>query len=237
MAAAYTAAEILEQLDGCARDFFFPMLDNGYVYYGTSRLTAYRTETHWALVIEVVGYNPRAGAHNGLYNCLYCFGNCLSRPPGTANEDFLVLTSDGPDGYTLQEEVSWNLEPDARFITLRDEVVPIHVTPEELAAQGIPLMEPPDVMGAELLRSLLLTHREQLLATEEELRLRIPSEVPQILRLDEWHHPDLCGNELPSASPTFQMLARLLVSGDLSAYQPAAPPNTHWRNWPESGSL
>lgn len=70
-----------------------------------------------------------------------------------------------------------------------------------------------------------------------ELRERIPAELPQCLRLDEWRHPDLAANDLPSASPTFQMIADALATGDPERYQPAEPANTHWRNWPEVGTL
>ena len=53
---------ILDILDKCAEVFTFPMLDNGYVYLAASRLTAYYGESDWALVIEVFGFSPRAGA-------------------------------------------------------------------------------------------------------------------------------------------------------------------------------
>jgi hypothetical protein len=107
MTVSYTKDDILKQLDYCAGDYTFPMLSNGYIYLGDTRLSAYRDENRWAIVIEVVGYNVRAGCHNGLNNCRHCFGNCLLRPPGTANEDFLVVTEDSPDDPTFQEECDW----------------------------------------------------------------------------------------------------------------------------------
>jgi hypothetical protein len=237
MSAYFTREDILRQLDECARLFTFPMLDNGYVYLGTTRLTAYSDRQSWALVIEVVGYNPRTGWHEGLDDSLYCFGNCLSRPPGLANEDFLRFTTDGPEGPTFDDECGWFVRPEANSVKIRGEVVPLDLSPSRLAANGIELVEPPDVTGAELMRSLLLDHREQLLATEKELRQRVPPQVPQVLRLKEWHHPDLARDELPSESPTFQMIADVLVTGDPSHYLPSAEPNTHWRLWPESGML
>lgn len=44
-------------------------------------------------------------------------------------------------------------------------------------------------------------------------------------------------NNRPSVYETWQLLARVIVTGDPSAYKPTMPPNTHWRNWPESGSM
>ncbi|MDO7883849.1 hypothetical protein Q5H89_00635 [Hymenobacter sp. CA2-7] len=41
----------------------------------------------------------------------------------------------------------------------------------------------------------------------------------------------------PSSYETWPQLAQVLATGDVSYYRPTLPPNTHWRNWPESGSL
>jgi hypothetical protein len=237
MSTSFTSEEILQQLDDCAREFTFPMLDNGYVYPGTVRLSAYRDEARWALVIEAVGYHPRAGGHDGINNCLHCFGNCLKRAPGTANEDFLFPTSDGPEGPTFDDDYGWYVRPEARSISIRGHVLPIRVQPSDLAANGIEPVEPPQVTGADLLRSLLPEYRELLLATEAELRERIPPDLPRILQLEEWHHPDLGGDEMPSQSPTFQMIAQVLETGDVDRYRPVEEPNTHWKFWPDGGIL
>lgn len=237
MTTSYTAEDILGQFDDCARQGTFPMLDNGYVYPGDTRLSAYRDQGRWALVIEVLGYNLRAGDHNGLSNCLHCFGNCLKRPPGTANEDFLSVTEDGPEGPTFDDEYGWYVREEASSLRIRGVTVPLRLSPEQLEEKGIELVEGPQLTGAELMRSLIPEYRDQLLATEEELRARIPPDLPLIMRLDEWHHPDLAGGELPSESETFQLIAEVLVTGEPSRYLPSKEPNTHWKNWPEGGSL
>lgn len=41
----------------------------------------------------------------------------------------------------------------------------------------------------------------------------------------------------PSSYETWQLLAKVIVSGDASLYKPTLEPNSHWKNWPESGSL
>jgi hypothetical protein len=58
---AWSTGEILAVLDGCFDSFTFPMLDNGYVYLAATRLSAYRSESDWAIAIEVFGFSPRAG--------------------------------------------------------------------------------------------------------------------------------------------------------------------------------
>jgi len=58
-----------------------------------------------------------------------------------------------------------------------------------------------------------------------------------LLRLDQWHHPNLVDYELPSQNETFQMIANVIETGSAGYYQPSQPPNNHWRNWPLGGTL
>jgi hypothetical protein len=63
----------------------------------------------------------------------------------------------------------------------------------------------------------------------------IPPDLPAILQLDEWRHPDLAEDELPSQTETFQQLVAVLYTSDPARYAPTVPPNTHWRYWPHGG--
>jgi hypothetical protein len=42
---------------------------------------------------------------------------------------------------------------------------------------------------------------------------------------------------LPSAYETWQLIAKVIATGDTLLYQPTLAPNSHWKNWPESGSM
>jgi len=55
--------------------------------------------------------------------------------------------------------------------------------------------------------------------------------------VEEWHHPDGAGGQRASANATFKSLAEVLVHGDVSAYFRSEEAKTHWRNWPEAGTL
>jgi len=229
--------QILNQLDHCARAGQFPMLDNGHLYLADTRLSAYRNDHDWALIIEVIGFNPRTGGVYGIQNGLYCFGTCLRRPPGMANGDFLCFARDGFDGPAFNDGSDWHVREGVRTLYIRDTAVYLDLSPAALARKGIELAEPPLVNGEELLRSLIPEQRALLLATDEELYERLTVRLPLVLRLDEWHHPDLISSELPSQSEAFRQIAEVLASGDLSRYQPAQAPNTHWQNWPLGGTL
>ncbi|PMR62675.1 hypothetical protein C1A38_02720 [Verrucosispora sp. ts21] len=211
------SAEVLGQLDAAAEEFLFPDLGHGYYYAVDARLHGYRDAGRWALIVETVGYSPRAG---NLIDVLHVFGDCLtSGEPGYGNGDF----HERVDNWNQIEDPD---EPE----TYRGGPVVVRGRPIAVAAE-------PGEDLVNVLRQLVPRHRELLLADEGELRRRIPVDLPEVLRLDKWNHPDLVSGLRPSESETFHQLADVLATGDLSRYAPSLPPNTHWSNWPESGSL
>jgi hypothetical protein len=88
-----------------------------------------------------------------------------------------------------------------------------------------------------LFRLLAPARRRLLPADETELRAGIPSDLPELLRLDEWNQPEEFQDVRPSEHETFQMIAEVLESGDPTRYRPTLPANTHWSHWPDAGTL
>ena len=234
--AAYSKDDILSQLDLCAEDFTFPIPDNGYIYLGAMRLNAYRSDEHWALIIEHLGSSYRAG---GVSNCLCCFGNCFPNDVKPTDSAILNVLDDPANDSIFSEEDRWDVIQDKGLVKIRERWVPYDVTEEKLLEKGIgeETWDGDTVTITELLRSLLPERQALLFATDEELRRRLPLDLPLILRLSEWRHPDTIEGETPGHSQAFHMIANVLVSGDASLYQPTLPPNTHWSNWLESGTL
>lgn len=215
-----TAEEILAQLDEAARNYGFADPEHAYYYGIDGRMHLYRDESRWALLIELVGYNPR---NVNVIDVVHTYGNCLTRGRiGYEDEDFL-------DRIDNMDEIDDEDNPEC----LSTDGGPIEIRGQRItvdAAAGDALED--------VFRLLTPDHRELLLAEEAELRRRIPADLPRVLVLDEWWHRDPARyDELPSQTETFQQLAVVLATGDLSAYQPSMAPNTHWSNWPESGSL
>ncbi|MBC3760059.1 hypothetical protein H7U19_16750 [Hyunsoonleella sp. SJ7] len=233
----YSSKEILAQLDKCANDYTFPMLDNGYIYPIHSKLTAYRDEKRWALIIEVFGFNYRGGGHNGISNCMHIFGNCISTNPGTDNANFLQITNDTPDSLTFDEEYQESLNPQAKRMTLRGMEIDINHDREFYLNKGIELEEENKIFVWEFMRGLEPEYNNKFEATEKEIRERIPEDLPLILTLKEWNHPDCAGAELPSSNETFIQIAKVLETGKIEYYNPTLKPNNHWKNWPEGGKL
>jgi hypothetical protein len=241
----HQAQDILGVLDACAADFSFPMLDNGYIYLAATRLALFRSETDWAITTEVFGFSPRAGVPD---LCIGTFASTLIRRKTVANyatpaahADYLKRQPHNEDLFLRHlEEGDW-IEDEAVVqhaspIHLRGHSIPIPAL-ADYASQGIVLEDPNKAMVFEFCRWLAAEKRSEVLATSEEQRWNLPPDLVKILELDEWHHPDLVNDELPSQTETFQQLAQVLVHGDVSLYRPTELPNTHWSHWPDGGTL
>jgi hypothetical protein len=229
--------EILAQLDKCSSEYTFPMLDNGYVYPAGTKLTAYRDDMRWVIVIEVIGFSYRGGGHNGISNCLHIYGNCLNYEPGTQNENFIYLTDDANNCNTFDDEEYFYLNPDCTNFILRDQILPLYQNRKLYNDSGIEIEEPERINAFEFLRLLDALHHDKLVATENEIKQRIPNDLPKIIELHNWFHPDVVNDELPSNNETFVQIAKVLETGNIDFYKPTYEPNTNWKNWPDGGTL
>jgi hypothetical protein len=219
-AAVDMAEEILAQLDDVAREHRFPDPEHPYYSAIDARLHLYRDDTRWAMLIELAGYNPRAC---NVIDVVHTYGNCLTRGrPGYEEEDFLGRIDN-------MDEIEDRNNP---------EVLQVDGGPIAVRGRRIPVAAVAGDALEDVFRRLVPEHRELLLADESELRRRIPTDLPRLLVLEEWWHrqPER-HDELPGETETFQQLAAVLATGDLTEYRPSRSPNTRWSNWPESGSL
>lgn len=227
--------EIVQQLNEANMVYRFPALD---VYFPVAtRLSVYRDKRDWALVLEQFEFDHTNIGHDGIHTEFHCFGNNLPQAPGRFNPP-LFLTKDGPGGPLFDQDdiMRQHVSSSAVDMTIRDKVVPITTNPARYAEAGIELKEPPRIFGYELLRLIAPTYRHLFFATEAEIVERIGKEMPLLLRLSEWRHPDSLDG-LPGMSETFHMIAEVIANNDPSLYQPTEEPNTHWSNYPNAGEI
>jgi hypothetical protein len=246
--AVWQSDQILKALDDCAQIFYFPMLDNGYVYLAATRLSLFRSSEDWAMTIEVFGYSPRAGIPD---TTIYTFGGQVSRlrremdsaTSATLRTDLSVHPYDEMNIVYPIESGEWQDASTDDFVALGRNLILLRsetlLTPEltEYPHFGISIELPPRVCVFELCRFLAAIRRDKVLATPQERRECVPDGLSQILQLEEWHHPDLANSEPPSSTETFRQLADVLVFGEPSRYRPTLDPNTDWQNWPDGGTL
>ncbi|WP_119080289.1 DUF7003 family protein [Chitinophaga alhagiae] len=231
----FTEQDILAQLDEAAANYTFPMLDNGYLFHGDQQLTLFRDGRRWAMLIEIIAWNNRLPDLGGLFTIAYTYGNCIN---GAAmdNDHFFSFAADngtpafpaGTGGY---------LSPAAHSIRVRNSVIPLRRDAEHYAARGIRTEADGRIHYAAFMRGLLPEYARLFWVTRADIAQKLPADLPEILTMAAWRHPDLAGEELPGQTDTFRQLARVLATGEVAAYRPATLPNTHWANWPEGGKL
>ena len=244
----FRGKDILKVLDQCAESFTFPMLDNGYIYPAAPRLSLLRSPQDWAMVIEVFGFSPRAILPD---ISVYTFASRLHNPPTPdrfvtreAYERYLKNNPNNEMGSAFPiAEGPWLDQEDGEFLAEHATTVAVRGTPISIPPANtfqqykISPKYLPRVHVAELCRYLADIEREKILCATEERRINVPPEMEQILQLEEWHHPNLVIGERPSQVETFRQLADVLAKGDTKLYRHSEPPNTHWSNWPEAGTL
>jgi hypothetical protein len=243
--ASYTKADILTALDNNVTYNFFLDLEHGYFYTAGSRISLFADDTRWAIVFEKSGFGNRSGAAELELNY---YGNCLLNLDGAGLEDrFIFNTKYFPliDGDAFQKiEGGFELvAKDAATVRVRDKEFSIEHDPSKYAAKGIAIQSydnPENLIDyPALIRYLDETYPEALRATDTEIRTCLPSDLPFLFKIDAWHHQSYSewGGVAPSEYETFQLIADILISKDISKWAPTLEANNNWRNWPEAGGL
>lgn len=138
-----------------------------------------------------------------------------------SEEDTLILTAEYE--YDSDSDLIHNIT--VRGFTLSD---------AEIAHYQREQQSDVDYGNYKMGEALVNAHKDQLLATFEEINRFFPQGLPPLfLTLDAWHHPDLAVDELPSQSETFQLIAKAICSGNPQDYAPTLVPNIHWQQWLE----
>jgi hypothetical protein len=232
-----SANAIIQQLDRCAGQ---PM---GFPHFGTffpvdARLSVYRDAQHWAIAVNTIVFNDGPTRHDCINSLVFCYGDSLPESPGVRYHDE-NLTRDGPSGplFDPNDILGHIISGTAHDLTIRGQVVTFTNDLRAYSINGITLRDPPNVYGYELLRLITPKHRELLLATGNELAAWLGRDMPLLLRLEEWEHPDNERGETPGTTECFRLIADAIEANSPLRYKPSRPPNTHWSNWPNAGIL
>lgn len=287
-----TEADILNTLDYSNDGYYCSFVELGHVYSYLidSRLNVFcENENRWAIAVERLGYNPRAGS---VILDINYYGNCLVNLE-TYNDRPASYYSIYPiDTDSFNETIDGErLKSDAKFWIIRGQQVSLSHNKQDYIEAGIMLKEyEPNEISAEEIARLVAAHNGDLFrASDDELCKSIPFDLEKILVLDEWFHKDfqlqisptmteehlrqsydfnksLTGldgmtfenfaqlfmqreilsdnwnkeiwkNNRPSSYETWQLIAKVIATKDSKQYKPTIKANTHWTNWPESGSM
>lgn len=287
-----TEEEILNTLDNSNDGYYcsFVELEHVYSYLIDTRLNVFRgNNDRWAIAVERLGYNPRAGA---IVLDINYYGNCLTNLEFYNERPTSYYSTHPGDFDNFNETIDGEcLKSDAKFWLVRGKQIPLSHNKQDYTNAGIELKEyePNEISAEEVARLVVSQNRDLFRATDSELYKSIPKDLGKILVLDEWFHKDfqlqipptmtdehlrqtfefnknltelggmtfesfsqsfrqqeilrndsnreIWENNRPSSYETWQLIAKVIVTNDPKQYKPTLEPNTHWKNWPASGSM
>jgi len=262
MNSSFTQKDIINYLEETDQEtyHFFIDFEHPYFYPAGSRLTLYADEKRWAIVFEKSGYST--GNNCGEIEFAY-FGNCLrnlqNKIPGnstTSNMKHVILINNTDLEKVDNGEFEGLVANDKDKIKVRDTFLSIEHDTSKYLAIGI---NPRDYDNPKRLFDFYSTIRyldEQypdiFRATDKELRMCLPDDLPKLMQINQWHHktyakykhmtsPTTYEDEevgtKPSDYETYKMIADVLVSRDTTKWKPTLKPNNDWRNWLKAGHM
>lgn len=262
MKSSFTKKDILNYLEEADQEtyHFFIDFEHPYLYTAGSRLTLYADENHWAIVFEKSGYST--GNSCGVIE-LYYFGNCLQNlksgivgNESTSNLGQVILIKETDLEKIAERDFNELVAEDKDKIQVRDTILPIEQDSSKYIAKGI---APRDYKNPKRLfdfysfiRYLDEQYPNIFRATDKELRMRLPEDLPKLMQIDQWHHEAYSKHKVPTSRTeyhyeitgkkpseyeTFRMIADILVSRDTTKWKPTLNPNNDWRNWPNAGYM
>ena len=263
---AYNEDDILKQLDlafkGIPNEYypegntgdikynFILDLEHGYCVTASSRIHLYADKNRWALVLEKSGYQNRGG--DAEIELDY-FGNCVNYPVDKypersyiTNASNIVLIS-GDEYERIRNREGSNFEQfelissSAQDVIIRGKKLNIEHDISKYSHFGIiPRTDgnPRRLIGFDdLVRYINETNPSVISASENEIKKHLPADIAKLMTIEKFHYEsDYNQNNLPSAQETYQLIAKILVTRNISFWKPTLKPNNHWSNW-TSGNL
>ncbi|WP_426582448.1 DUF7003 family protein [Mucilaginibacter sp. R-33] len=263
---SFTEKEILTQLDlafkGIPSEYypagkkddikynFFFDLEHGYFATAGNRIHLYADASRWAIVFEKNGYANRGGDAEIELDYI---GNCINYPIDKYPERNYITNASRIILITREEyeriqnksgsemEQFELVDPNANYVIVRGHKVKIEHIEKKHTHFGIKpraFDNPKRLINFEgLVRYLSETHPLIMNATEDDIKAHLPSDLPEISIIDKFHFESVYQKHiLPSNQETYQLIAKVLVTGNPGFWKPKNKPNNHWSNW-ESGNL
>lgn len=216
--AAYSEDDILGALDDAQDGITWPDFEHLDYDILAARLSAYRDEERWAIIFSMIQWDP--SSDTGLVVMVEPVGNCIELPD---EEEFLACRL---------EIAELEIDPADHELESLGYVSSLRIRDKKITAPTLNIVRDPDVIREDafwVAQAAVEKHKAEIMPSDEELARYFPEgSPPKFLELNEWHHSQW---GLASEWEVFQLLAKAMVKGDPTLYQPTAEPNTDWRNW------
>jgi hypothetical protein len=223
--------EILQALSEAAKKSDFPALNNLYFYLAGVRMAVFRSPSEWLITFQESAVSVKHDME--CVNTVSAYGNRVSSPGtqyGFTPRDTPCRVPVSPSGLRAASlnPLDFTLEFPGqlvrRFTPLRKDYEFAHVDLADASPNS-----------AKILRYVLSIARNDVFLSNSEILTitgRSMSDVVPFLVLDEWEHPDVAEDELPSDVSCFRSLAEALASGHPERYHCEVESiNSHWWLW------
>lgn len=263
---SFTETDILKKLDLTHKGFpsddypkvreqdikyaFFMDLEHGYCKTAGSKIHLYGDKKRWAIVFEKSGYQNRG--YRSEIDLIY-IGNCINYPVHKYTERNYITNNTYVPLITSEEyerisnkigsemETFELISPEVDDIEIHGQKVLIEKDLSKYLALGIKPREydnPKRLIGFwDIIRYFSDINTSLVEATESEIKMHIPKDIPKLMTIDKFHFMSVYNEDsIPSKQETFQLIGKILVTGDTTFWKPKQKANNHWSNW-ESGNL
>lgn len=226
------AEEILNTLDNSHDGFYrhFVSLGHGYSYLLDVRINLFRDEKgSWAITIERLGDNPRAG---GIVLEIFYYGNCLVNLDHTNNRitNVSYLHPVDSDSYLSSFDEDQFFIPESEHWQVRGKKISVRYSSSDFVGAGVVPQKYNNgkILSEEICRVVVKNNPDIFRATDDELHKSIPRELQKIMVIDEWYHRDFVLQPAPPGMSddalrhTFEYNQKLTGMGGMTSEQFAA---------------
>ncbi len=249
----YTQDEILQNLDnngGMENPYgFLPMLEDAYLNVSSNKIHLFADQHRWAIVFEMNGYHNRRYC---VVKELHYFGNCLENLDRAGLNDKFVCNAKSFVLFPEEELVKVcdefeTVSENAKTIKIRELEFPIEKNLDIYKLNQVPWnkYDPTSdkIDFPSMVRMLNFNYPDVFNSTASELKTCLPKDLPNLMTIEEWYYTNcskVMGYEenTPSVrtNETYNLIAEILVSKDITRFKLSQKPNSDWRNW-NSGDL
>lgn len=208
-----TSSDILEILKEEAAEFNFPVLDNAYWRLVAGRVRGFRKADDWALVFEVLVYQTQASEFSVE---VYGYGSLVGDKQGFL--DAVIAVEEMADYPLWDDEGEWVCLEGVRAVSVYGESVSLQTgagprldsTP--WPNQRVVISHGDEASEAAFARALVRELGLQRLMPDVipiKLRPQLRDAI-EVIRLTNWDHPDIAGEQTPSDSQALLGCAQIL---------------------------
>lgn len=214
--------DVLQFLDEQAAAGRFLTLDNFYWIYSRAKLFAYASKESWAIAFQVCAYFDRT---QELGNFCYTFSPSLDTG---RNISTLRVLHSGSHDTALSDRYRFvlNFSSGAQLCEINEKDYLACKIP--ISSTTSPVTDIARIVGWKYSNHVFFNAQE---FDSHLSRLGLLG-FDLLLQLDDWFHPNVAMDQLPSTSRSMRQIAEVIKYKNPSRYSLIGKGNTHWRKWP-----